>query len=103
MGNSEALCAGDVQRMSAGTGVRHSEENASPDMEVHLLQIWIRPQRKNIKPSYVQRKFSDDEKKSKRCLIASQTEGLRIHQDARNFACSLPKIVASWWKIGRAH
>ncbi|OGY48246.1 MAG: quercetin 2,3-dioxygenase [Candidatus Buchananbacteria bacterium RIFCSPHIGHO2_02_FULL_39_17] len=91
MGNSEVLCAGDVQRMSAGTGVRHSEENASPDMEVHLLQIWIRPQRKNIKPSYVQRKFSDDEKKNKWCLIASQTEGLRIHQDATIFACSLEK------------
>ena len=74
MGNSEGLCAREVQRMSAGTGVQHSEENVSPDTEVHLLQIWIKPQRKNIKPSYMQHKFSDDEKRNKWCLIVSQNK-----------------------------
>ncbi len=89
MGNSEVLRAGEVQRMSAGCGVKHSEENSSLDEEVHLLQIWIRPQREGIKPSYEQQQFTDDEKRNKWCLIASQDEGLRIYQEVNIFACIL--------------
>lgn len=92
MDNGSIIRPGDVQRMSAGTGVRHSESNASSDQLVHLLQIWILPAEKSIPPEYEEKKFSDDEKRNKLRLVVSPegSEGsVRIHQDARVYASLL--------------
>lgn len=75
--------------MSAGTGIRHSEFNASPSEEVHLLQIWIMPQQSGITPSYEQKFFDNAEKLGKLRLVASPngSEGaVAIHQDAKLYA-----------------
>lgn len=92
MGNGSVMRPGDVQRMSAGTGVRHSEFNASPTEEVHFLQIWILPDRKNHTPGYEQTFFPPEEKRGRLRLIASPdgAEGsVTIHQDARMYAALL--------------
>jgi len=92
MGSGSVLKYGDVQRMSAGTGVLHSEFNHSKDKPVHFLQIWITPKADGIKPSYEERNFSKDEKKNRLKLIVSP-EGadgsLRINQDAAIYASVL--------------
>jgi hypothetical protein len=89
MGNGSVIRPGDVQRMSAGTGVLHSEFNQSQDAVVHLLQIWIQPSIRGIAPSYEQTHFEATEKRGRLRLIAS-TDGaegsVRIHQDARVYA-----------------
>lgn len=92
MGNGSVIVPGEVQRMSAGTGVRHSEFNNSKESEVHLLQIWVLPEREGLEPGYEQKFFSDDEKKGKLRVIASPDarEGsLKIHQDAALYAALL--------------
>ena len=92
MGTGSIIRRGDAQRMSAGTGVTHSEANPSPDAPVHLLQIWILPREQGIQPEYEEKKFSDDEKRNKLRLIVSPdgSEGsVRIHQDARIYASLL--------------
>jgi redox-sensitive bicupin YhaK (pirin superfamily) len=92
MGNGSIIRPGDVQRMSAGTGVTHSEYNPSRTEPVHLLQIWILPQRRGLSPSYEQKAFSDVEKRGVLRLIASQDgrEGsVTIHQDASMYATLL--------------
>ena len=89
MGNGSTIRPGDVQRMSAGRGVRHSEFNPSPASLVHFLQIWIQPNAEGIEPSYEEKRFAPDEKRGRLRLIASpdQSEGsLLIHQDARVYA-----------------
>jgi len=86
MGNGEVLRAGEFQRMSAGTGITHSEFNPSPDQPVHLYQVWLFPERKGIEPSYQQKTFSADERWNRWQLVASRDEAdgsLLIHQDAR--------------------
>ena len=70
MGNGSVIRPGDVQRMSAGTGIAHSEFNASDTEPVHFLQIWIQPQQKGIQPSYEQKNFSPEEKQGKFRLVA---------------------------------
>jgi quercetin 2,3-dioxygenase len=89
IGNGSTIRPGDVQRMSAGTGVRHSEFNPSSGELVHFLQIWIQPNELGIEPSYEEKRFSADEKRGRLCLIASpdRADGsVLIHQDARVYA-----------------
>jgi len=89
MGNGSTIRPGDVQRMSAGTGVQHSEFNASQQALVHFLQIWIQPNQKGIAPGYEERDFSEAEKRGRLRLIASpdRADGsVLIHQDARVYA-----------------
>lgn len=84
MGNGEVLRPHEWQRMSAGTGIRHSEFNASKSEPVHFLQIWILPDQENLKPEYEQKLFAPEEKQDVLKLVASADgrEGsLRIHQD----------------------
>lgn len=93
MGNTLSINAGDVQRMSAGTGVLHSEMNNS-SKEAHLLQIWIFPEKKGIAPSYEQRCFSPQEKLNMFCLLVSkkkERDSLLIHQDVALCATILEK------------
>jgi len=92
MGNGSIIRPGDVQRMSAGTGVRHSEKNASPDERVHLLQIWILPDTLNLEPEYEQKAFSEDERRGQLRLIGSRdgADGsVSVHQDLSLFASIL--------------
>jgi redox-sensitive bicupin YhaK (pirin superfamily) len=89
MGNGSTIRPGDVQRMSAGRGILHSEFNPSASDPVHFLQIWIQPDQRSIEPSYEEKRFSADEKRGRLRLIASpdRAEGsLLIHQDARVYA-----------------
>lgn len=84
MGNGSVIKAGDVQRMSAGTGVTHSEFNPSGDEPVHFLQIWFLPEENNIQPSYQQQFFTDEEKQGKFKLVMSATgeaDSMTINQD----------------------
>jgi len=88
-GTSSVIRPGDVQRMSAGSGVRHSEFNHSATQPVHLLQIWIIPDVTGIEPEYEERRYEAAEKRGRLRLIASRAgaEGsVRIHQDARVYA-----------------
>lgn len=89
MGTGSVIRPGDVQMMSAGTGVRHSEFNASRTDVVHFLQIWLVPGRKGVAPRYQQRHFAPGEKRGRLRLIISPdgADGsLSVHQDARVFA-----------------
>jgi quercetin 2,3-dioxygenase len=92
LGTGSIIRPGEVQRMSAGTGVRHSEANPSAEEAVHLLQIWIEPAKKGIAPGYEQKVFGDAEKRGRLRLVASPdgADGsVTIHQDARVYATLL--------------
>lgn len=92
MGHGEDIRYGEVQMMSAGTGVQHSEVNPSPDEAVHLLQIWIMPDRQGLTPGYQQKNFPLEDKRGHWCLLASPDAAqgsLLIHQDARVFVTRL--------------
>jgi hypothetical protein len=92
MGTGSVLHYGDVQRMSAGSGVRHSEFNGSQTEPVHFLQIWIQPSAKGIAPSYEEKHFPVEEKQGKLRLIASgdgRDGSVLIHQDASLYAAIL--------------
>jgi redox-sensitive bicupin YhaK (pirin superfamily) len=92
MGTGSIIRRGDAQRMSAGTGVTHSEANPSPDAPVHLLQIWIFPSVQGLQPEYEEKKFSDEEKRNKLRLIVSpdgSNGSVKIHQDAKVYASLL--------------
>lgn len=89
MGNVKGIPPGDVQRMSAGTGVQHSEFNHAQGQTTHFLQIWIEPNVKGIAPGYEQKTFSVDEKRGRLRLVASSdgAEGsVTIHADAKIYA-----------------
>src|SRR5687768_4731822 len=89
MGNGSVIRPGSVQRMSAGTGVQHSEFNASSGEQVHFLQIWFLPNETGIPPGYEEKYFDDEEKRGKLRLIASPdgADGsVKIHADAKMFA-----------------
>jgi redox-sensitive bicupin YhaK (pirin superfamily) len=88
-GSESTIRPGDVQRMSAGSGVVHSEFNPSKTEGVHFLQIWIQPNQRGIEPSYEEKRFAPEDKRGKLRLIASpdRAEGsVLIHQDARIYA-----------------
>lgn len=92
MGNGSVIRPGDIQRMSAGRGVTHSEFNASQTQAAHLLQIWIEPRQRGIDPGYQQKAFPADEKEHRLCLVASsdgRDGSVTIHQDAEIFATIL--------------
>ena len=92
MGNGSIIRPGNVQRMSAGTGVRHSEFNPSRDERVHFLQIWIEPNRTGVQPGYEEKQFGPAEKNGQLRLVASSDgrEGsVTIHQDATVHASML--------------
>jgi len=92
MGNGSVIRPGDVQRMSAGTGVRHSEFNASDRDLVHFLQIWILPENNGLQPSYEQKAFSSHEKHGRLLLVGSRDgrEGsVTVHRDVDLYATVL--------------
>ncbi len=91
MGNGESIRPGEVQRMTAGTGVLHSEFSSETD-KTHLLQIWILPEEKNLQPGYEQKLFPSEEKQGKLRLIASRggdDGSVHINQDVRLYASIL--------------
>ena len=92
MGNGSIIRPGEVQLMSAGTGVRHSEFNPSPREPVHFLQIWLRPQTEGLEPSYAQKNFAVAERQGKLRLVVApdgRDGSLPIHQDAEIYASML--------------
>lgn len=92
LGNGSIIRPGDVQRMTAGTGVRHSEFNASQNESVHFLQIWILPERAGLEPGYEQQHFSEAERRSTLRLVASRDGrdgAVTIHQDVDLYATRL--------------
>lgn len=106
LGNGAVMQYGDVQRMSAGTGIMHSEFNASPSEPVHLLQIWILPSQTGLTPSYEQTFFEPASKLNQLRLIGSPTGengSVVIHQDVNLYASVLDsdKAVAYDLKEGR--
>jgi quercetin 2,3-dioxygenase len=114
MGNGSVIRPGDVQRMTAGTGVSHSESNPSDAEPVHLLQVWVLPETGGLPPSYEEKHFSNEERRDRLRLVASK-EGrdgsVTIHQDARLYAAVLDagKTVVhtlaenryAWLQVGR--
>jgi redox-sensitive bicupin YhaK (pirin superfamily) len=92
MGTGSVIRPGDVQRMTAGTGVRHSEFNGSDRESVHFLQIWLLPSKQGLEPGYDQKTFGDAEKRGRLRLVASPDGALgsvTVHTDARLYACIL--------------
>jgi quercetin 2,3-dioxygenase len=107
IGNRSTIRPGDAQRMSAGTGVTHSEFNASKEAPVHFLQIWIVPGRRGIAPGYEQKSFTEAERRGKLRVIASpkgRDGAVTIHQDVELSAALLDRgeVVTHALRPGRA-
>lgn len=103
LGTGSIIRPGDVQRMTAGTGVRHSEYNASSTDPVHFLQIWIIPEKNGLEPSYEQKAFSDDEKRSQLRLVGSRDGrdgSVMIHQDVDLYASLLRANDSVSYELG---
>ncbi len=104
MGNGSVIRRGEVQRMSAGTGVLHSEMNGSNEEPVHFMQIWILPERRAIEPGYEQKTFSDDERRNTLRLVASRDGrdgSVTLHQDASIYSSLLDGTVSHELANGR--
>jgi len=106
IGTGSVIRPGDVQRMSAGSGIQHSEYNASNTEPVHFLQIWILPDRQNIAPGYEQKHFAAEDRRGQLRLVASgdgRDGAISIRQDARIYACLLApgETVAHDYAPGR--
>lgn len=102
MGTNQVIRQGDVQVMSAGTGIIHSEKNKNTDKQVKFLQIWVFPNQKNVKPRYEQKTFSDTEKHNKLLTVISpfgNDEGIHIHQDAWFSLGKLDKDVSLTYDV----
>jgi redox-sensitive bicupin YhaK (pirin superfamily) len=91
MGTGAVVRPGELQHMTAGTGVMHSEFNPSPKDPVHLLQIWIQPERKGLKPEYEQLAFADADLRNQFGLVAGPKAPVTIHQDANLYIARLDK------------
>ncbi len=94
MGTGSVIRPGDVQRMSAGTGVTHSEMNASADNPVHFLQIWLLPETRGLKPSYEQKHFAPETRQDQWRLVGSRDgreNSVTVHQDVSLYATTLSK------------
>jgi redox-sensitive bicupin YhaK (pirin superfamily) len=105
LGTGSAIRPGDGQRMSAGSGIRHSEANPSKTDPVHLLQIWITPNQHGLKPSYEQKAFPAEEKRGKLRLIAGpsgEDGSVTIHQDARLYVALLSPGQQATHALGKA-
>jgi hypothetical protein len=104
MGTGSTIVPGEVQRMSAGTGVLHSEFNHSKNDAVRLLQIWIVPEKNGLNPSYEQKFFADEEKLNRWRVIASRDArdgSVKIHQDASIHAALLESGKSATYKLGK--
>src|SRR5262245_19070716 len=92
LGTGSVIRPGEVQRMSAGTGIRHSEINPSPTTPAHLLQIWLMPERDGLTPGYAQKAFPEADRRNRLWLVASRDGrecSVTIHQDAATYVTSL--------------
>lgn len=92
MGNGTVIMAGEVQRMTAGSGVQHSEYNHSKSEELHLLQIWMFPEQKDLEPGYEQTMFTREDKLDRLCLVASRdgrNGSVTVHQHVDLYASIL--------------
>ncbi|MDP5116135.1 MAG: pirin family protein [Burkholderiaceae bacterium] len=106
MGNVKGIPPGDVQRMSAGTGVKHSEFNHAEGEETHFLQIWIEPNQRGIPPSYEQKTIAPASKRGALALIAGHTptgDAVKIHADAALYAGLFDKDEKASLAIGSDH
>ncbi len=116
LGTGSVIRPGDVQRMTAGTGVRHSEFNASDREPVHFLQIWILPEREGLDPGYEQKHFAPEEKRGRLRLVGSRDgrdASVRIHRDVDLYAALLApgdavdhELAAGrkgWLQVARGH
>ena len=114
LGTGSVIRPGDVQRMSAGTGIRHSEFNASQTEPVHFLQIWIIPEEQGLAPGYEQKTFGDDAKRNRLRLIGSRSGrdgSVTIHRDVDLYAARLDDATtvrhdlragrAAWVQVAR--
>ncbi len=102
MGNSSIIRPGEVQRMTAGTGVTHSEYNQSKEEKVHFLQIWIKPAQYAIPPGYEQKNFSDSAQPGELTLVASQDgrfNSVTVHQDVNLYVGKLESGAASDYQV----
>ena len=103
MGNKQVIRQGDVQVMSAGTGIQHSEKNRNHDQDVRFFQIWVFPKERNLKPRYDQMHFSDDDKKNKFLTVVSplgtKDGGVQINQDAWFSLGNLDKDLKTNYEI----
>jgi redox-sensitive bicupin YhaK (pirin superfamily) len=106
MGNGEVLRPGEVQYMSAGTGIRHSEFNPSKEEPLHLLQIWLLPNKENVKPDYAQKEFSFERRQDKLLLVASKdgrNGSIKINSDAELYVSRLAMAKHVDHKLGSRH
>jgi redox-sensitive bicupin YhaK (pirin superfamily) len=103
MGNTQVIRQGDVQVMSAGTGIQHAEKNKNSDKPVKFFQIWVFPKEKNIKPRYDQKNFSDADRKNKLLTVVSplgtNDGGVQVHQDAWFSLGKLDKDLATTYSL----
>lgn len=103
LGNTSVIRPGDVQRMSAGTGVRHSEYNASDRDPVHFLQIWLQPDRQGVQPSYEQKRFPEMERRGRLRLLVSpdgRDGSISAHLDALLYGGLLDKGESVQQRLG---
>lgn len=106
MGNGTVIKAGEVQRMTAGSGVQHSEYNHSKSEELHLLQIWMFPEQKDLEPGYEQTMFTREDKLDRLCLVASRdgrNGSVTVHQHVDLYASILQVNTKIEHAIGDAH
>ena len=102
MGHTQTISQGDIQVMSAGTGIQHAEKNKNPDKPVKFFQIWIFPNKKNVKPRYDQKTFTEAEKHNKLLTIVSPVgypDGVNIQQDAWFSLGKLDKGFSTTYKL----